>query len=246
MSIEIVKRNSLPKNSTIIIGLPDIGLVGAISSSFLIKSFNMKEAAFLDSPKFPPILVFHDTKPTAPIRLHADDDKVVLISEIPILPNQFTPLAKKIVSLVEEIEAKRIIMIGGIPAPNRIEIKKPKVYGAAILEEDRKKLENAGIELFKNGFIAGVYATILKECMKVKYPAIILLAESYANYPDPGAAAAALEALSKLLGITINVNPLLQQEEEIRLKLRELMQRTVSSLKASSKEYEYAVPLMYA
>ncbi|RLE62786.1 MAG: proteasome assembly chaperone family protein [Thermoprotei archaeon] len=246
MEIEIVKIKPLPKNSTMIIGLPDIGLVGAISSSFLIKAFNMKEAAFLDSPNFPPILVFHDTKPKAPVRLHANSDKIVLISEIPILPGQFTPLAKKILSLTEELEARNIIMIGGIPAPNRIEIKKPKVYGAAILEKDKEKLKQAGIELFKNGFIAGIYASILKECIKKKCSAIILLAESYANYPDPGAAAAALEALGKLLGITINVDPLLQQEEEIRLKLRELMQRTVNSLKASSKEYEYAVPLMYA
>jgi len=246
LEIEIVKIGSLPKNGIVIVGLPDIGLVGAISSSFLIKTFSMEEVAFLDSPKFPPILVFHDTKPKAPVRLHADGDKVVLISEVPILPNQFTPLAKKITSLVEEIEAKNLIMIGGIPAPNRIDIKKPKVYGAAILEKDKEKLKEVGIELFKNGFIAGVYASILKECMKKKLPAIILLAESYANYPDPGAAAAALEALSKLLGVSINVDPLLQQEEEIRLKLRELMQRTVNSLKASSKEYEYAVPLMYA
>jgi len=246
VTIEIFKKNDIPKKKPLIIGLPDIGLVGAISSSYLVKTFDMKEVAFIDSPKFPPILVFHETKPVLPVRFHADDNKTVLMSEVPIPSDQLAPLAEKIVSLAKDIESEKIIMIGGVPVPNRIELSKPKVYVAVTNDIDREFLKKKGFEIFKNGFIAGIYATILKECIKRKVPAMVLLAESYVNYPDPGAAAAALEVLGKILNINIDVEPLLKQEEEIRLKLRELMQRTMSSLKTSGKEYEFAVPLMYA
>jgi len=35
-------------------------------------------------------------------------------------------------------------------------------------------------------------------------------------------------------------------EEELRLKLRELMKRTVEQMRRAGKEYEYTIPPIYA
>ena len=57
-----------------------------------------------------------------------------------------------------------------------------------------------------------------------------LLAESYAQFPDPGEAAAALAVLGKLLGMSLDVKPLLKGAEEIRLNMRGLMNQTQQAI----------------
>ena len=74
---------------------------------------------------------------------------------------------------------------------------------------------------------------------------IALLAEAFLNYPDPGAAATLLMALGSFLGLKVDVKPLIDQAEEIRIKLREAMKRTLEAIKQSGKAYEYTVPAMY-
>jgi uncharacterized protein len=74
---------------------------------------------------------------------------------------------------------------------------------------------------------------------------IVLLAQSHYQYPDPGAAAAVINSLNKLLDISVDVQKLLSQAEEIRLKTRELMQRTAKSLQGMEKSQELELPAMY-
>ncbi|OYT61671.1 MAG: hypothetical protein B6U69_03150, partial [Thermofilum sp. ex4484_15] len=138
-----------------------------------------------------------------------------------------------------------IISLGGLPTPKRMEINKPEVGGLGVLKEDREFLRSRGIKVISDGFLAGIYALIAKESFRRGQSCIVLLAESHLNYPDPGAAASILEALSKLFGISVDVKPLLEKAEELRLKLRELMKRTTEALRVSGKDYEYTPPLMY-
>jgi len=95
------------------------------------------------------------------------------------------------------------------------------------------------------GFLAGIYAVLMKEMMKRNLKGYVLLAESHLGYPDPGAAASVLEVLSRLLNLDIDIKPLLEQEEELRLHLRDLMKRTVETLRSAQKTYEQTPPLLY-
>ena len=45
-------------------------------------------------------------------------------------------------------------------------------------------------------------------------------------------------------GLTV-VKSLLEQEEEIRVKLREMMKRAMENMRAAGKAYEYTIPAMY-
>jgi uncharacterized protein len=68
--------------------------------------------------------------------------------------------------------------------------------------------------------------------------AYAIIAESFPTYPDPGAAASALEALSKLLDMKIDIQELLEKGDEIRLNLKDL------SAKATQNKME-TIPSMY-
>ncbi len=75
---------------------------------------------------------------------------------------------------------------------------------------------------------------------------IPLLAQCYPVYPDPGAAASAIESLKKFVtSLAIDVGELLANAEEIKLKARDLMQQTALSVSEMQKGMEQDMPIMY-
>jgi len=246
-SFSIIEAKEVKPRPVVVCGVPDAGLVGAIAASYLVRKLEMEEVGYLDSDELPPVLVFHKGKPSMPIRIYEKEGVVVIISEVAIPLSLMLDLAKAIVDWAIKKGAQRIVVLGGMPVPNRMEIEKPEVVGAAILDEDRELLNKLGIEVLKEGFLSRIHALIAKECFKEKVPCITLLAQSFLEYPDPGAAAAVLEKLSDIIGVDIDVKPLLEEEEEIRVKLRELMRKALPTIvRQTRKGYEYTTPLMYA
>jgi uncharacterized protein len=106
-------------------------------------------------------------------------------------------------------------------------------------------LKEAGIQMLEEGFMVGPHAMILRESLSKGLTNLVLLAQSHSQYPDPGAAASAISAVNKLLKITVDVKKLLSEAEEIRVKTRELMQRTTKSLQGMAKGQEQELPAMY-
>ncbi len=240
---------NIPEKSTLIVGIPDVGLVGPITISHIVKTLNLELIGYIDSKYLPPILLFHEEKPLLPLRIYVSNNEkpiTVILSESAIHPEGIQSLSEFLVDFSQENKVERILLIGGLAVPNRIQIEKPKVYAATVCEQEKEYLKKLGIEVLKEGFISGVYALVLKQCLKKKLTASALLAEAFLNYPDPGAAASVIEILSKIIGKEIDVKPLLEKEEEIRVKLRELMKRTLESMKKTGKEYEFTVPALYA
>ncbi|RLF09676.1 MAG: proteasome assembly chaperone family protein [Thermoprotei archaeon] len=226
-------------------GLPDVGLVGAIATSYLVDQLGMEEVAHVDSELLPPIMVLHKGKLKNPIRIYGSRDLLILVSEIAIPVEALNPLVKALAGWFKEKGIGLMISLGGIPVPNRLDIENPAVYGVPNGEEASRLLMNSGIELMEEGFVAGAYAMFLRESMKRSMPAVALLAQSYLQYPDPGAAAATLNALGKLLGQVFDVKPLLDKAEEIRIKTRDLMKQARTAMMGMQKPRENEVPLMY-
>jgi uncharacterized protein len=85
----------------------------------------------------------------------------------------------------------------------------------------------------------------MKECLKKGIPNMILLAQSHLQYPDPGAAASLITLFKDLVGMDVDTKKLLVQEGEIRMKMRELMQRTQQHMRQTQKGHEQEIPAMY-
>lgn len=246
----IFLEREVPENSTLIVGIPDVGLVGPISTSHLVKEFELDEIGYVDSKAVPPVILFLKGKPHFPIRIYGgykkNDYIMVLHADIAIPPTEIHSLAELIIDQAKEKKVEKIILLGGIAVPNRMKIDRPKTFAASIDERTLLEAKEKGVDTLQAGFIGGVYAQILKEGYKRGVKVLALLSECFFNYPDPGASASTLTALSKIIGHEINVKPLLEQEEEIRIKLRELMKRTVETMRGAGKEYEFTVPALYA
>jgi len=238
-----VEKKTIPANSLMLHGLPDVGLVGLIATSHIIAQLKMEEVAYVDSELLPPVVVLHEGLPYAPLRVFGDSQLIASFGEAAIPVKAVQPIMRKLVEWGQAKKVRLMVSIGGIPVPDRQNIEKVQVYGAASSKELLKTLSDKGIELLKGGLMVGPYALIMRYCAERNIPAIALLAQSFYNYPDPEAAAAAIREFSKLTGVAIDVTKLIEGGEEIRLRARDVMKRTTEELNRMKKTQEFDLPL---
>ena len=246
--IQFVETADLDGVKTFIIGLPEIGLVGTISAIQIIKSLKMKEVGYIKSDLFPPIVIFHDATPKAPFRFFRKDELALLVAEIPLPP---TALNVFVEDLVEWIKARKVeltILIGAVPLPNRAQVSYEDltVFGIPIGNYAEEIATPLNMPTFKDGIIAGPLAKILWRLMEEQVPTLSLYATAFEHYPDPGAAIATLNVLSKIIGTEIDVQELIEKADEIRLRLRDLAHSTDRTMVEMGKSAEHSLPALYA
>ncbi|MBX5327566.1 MAG: proteasome assembly chaperone family protein [Candidatus Bathyarchaeia archaeon] len=240
---KVIEREPVSSGAIMVHGLPDVGLVGVIAASHLIAELNMVEMAYLDSDALPPVAVLHEGLPHAPMRIFGDTNLLATISEMPIPANGVQLLMNTLLDWGLSKSPKLTVSIGGMPVQNRQDIDAPKVFGVASHANLLELLEKKGITVLREGYMVGPQAIILRYCAEKNMPAIALLAQSFYNYPDPEAAAAALKEFSNITGIKVDVTKLLEKGEEIRLRARDVMKRTQQELTKMKKTQEYDLPL---
>lgn len=246
MDIEIIDKGAKSlKPSLAITGFPDVGLVGTIAASHIIKTLNLTEIGYVKSNQLPPITVVHGNRPKPPVRIYGNNNLFVLISEIPIIPSIIQNLSEKIVDWLNKKGVPRVVILGGIENPQRLELKEPGIYGVATDDKGSQTLKKGRVRLMEEGFLAGQDGVILLKCSEKNISSLYLMAESHYGFPDPGAAASIIKALNNLFQLKLEVKSLLEKEDEIRLLSRELMKRTEENLRALEKEKEKEIPVMY-
>ena len=239
----MVEREEVPPGQTVVVGLPDVGLVGVIATQYLIEKLGLKEVAYIRSDLLPPIAVLHGGLPHSPIRFFGDKGLLVVFSETAVPAGAVAPLSRAIVDWCRSKGAKLIISLSGIPVPNRQDLEKPSVFGAASLPEALEVLRKYDVKILESGIMVGPYALILRYCAEHALPALVLSAQCFFAYPDPEAAASVLEKLADILGIELDVEELLRKGEEIRLRARDVMRRTQREMARMRKTQEYDIPL---
>jgi uncharacterized protein len=242
-SVKIVEKKTVPSEATMIIGLPDVGLVGLIATSYLISELNLEEIAYLDSDLLPPVVVLHKGLPHAPLRIYGNQNLIAVISELAVPAPAIYPIMREIVDWGQAKKVKRIVSMGGIPVESRQAITEPKVFGTASDQELLDMLSKRGLSIMNEGYIVGPQALSMRYSVSKKMSAIALLAQSFYNYPDPEAAAMVLKELSKISEIKVDVSKLREKGEEIRLKARDIMKRTQQEMNHMKKSQEYDLPL---
>jgi uncharacterized protein len=240
----IIETAPVPNGAVMINGLPDVGLVGLLAASHIISSLNLEEAGSIESDLLPPMIVLHGGLPKSPVRIFASGSLVVMISETAIPVSLLRPLAEGVVEWARSKGTKLMLSLGGMAVANRQDIESPKVF-AAFSEKALESRLNGAAEVLEEGYIVGAYGLLLRKCAEFSVPAITLLTQSYYNYPDPVAAAAALTTVNKILGLKVDVSELLKRGEEIRLRSKDMMHRTQEEMLRQNKAHEYDLPPLY-
>jgi uncharacterized protein len=243
--MRIIETKPLDSVKHCLVGMPDTGLTGMIAVSHIVEAMKLPEIGHIESDLLPPVMVIHDGEPKVPIRFFGNSNLTVLTSETPISTRVIAPLSRSLIAWAAKKKVEMLVSVSGIAVHNRMEIEIPQVFGVSTNEKGKKRLKEVEIQLLEEGFMVGPHAMIIRESLSKGLTNLVILAQSHSGYPDPGAAASAINAVNKLLNLEVDVKKLLEDAEEIRVKTRELMQRTSKSFEGMAKSQEEELPAMY-
>ncbi len=225
-AVRFVERKPLNLGGyTLIEGFPGMGLVGTIAIKYLSEKLPVEESGYIDSSMFVPIIRVHDGLPIHPSRIYVSErHRLVLLVSEQIVPQLFTDrLNKAIVDWIQRKEISRVISLSGIRAlPEKGG--KQRIYGVASDNGSKRMLQQFKVELIKEGITSGLTALMMLEFKDRKIEAFSLLGNVQIA-ADYKAAAALIEKLNEMLGLSIDVKPLRKEAKETEKALLEHLRK---------------------
>ena len=215
---------------TLIEGFPGMGLVGTIAVKYLSEKINCKEAGYIVSETFVPIIRVHNGLPVHPSRIYVSDKfKIVLLVSEQIVPQVFTDrMSKGIADWIQKKKIGRVISLSGIRALPKKEGKQT-IYGIASDEKSKKMLEKYNIEIIKEGITSGITALMMLEFKDRSLEAFSILGNVQIA-ADYKASAALIEKLNEMFTFEIDTAPLKKEakatEKALLEHLKQLKQTT--------------------
>ncbi|WP_255196934.1 proteasome assembly chaperone family protein [Halorarius litoreus] len=202
---------------TLVEGLPGAGLVGKIAADHLVEQFDMEFVASCFCSGLPRVAVYRaDSSETMPpVRIYADEsrDLLVLQSDVPVSPSQASEFAGCLTGWFVDNDVFPLFLSGLPEEKDGV----PEVYGIATGGAG-DRLDEAGIAPPNEaGLVSGPTGALLHEANVQGLPAVGLIAETEAQFPDPEAARAILtNGIAPLTGIDVETDSLVEQAENIR------------------------------
>ena len=215
--------NKTPKNVKIIEGFPGFGLVGTITTEYLVKELSAELIGHIRIGSGQPMVAVHGGKIVRPIGLYYVKKNNLLIIHVmnPVVGKEWD-LSKIVLELAKKLSAKELISIEGV-ASNAVK-GTPTAFYYTTSPTIAKKFEAAKVVQMKDGVVMGVTASLLLDATTIPFSAIFT--ETPSNLPDSKAAAKAIEVLDKYLGMKIDYKPLLKQAKLVEEKIKQLIQQT--------------------
>jgi uncharacterized protein len=213
-----------PKNPVIIDGFPGFGLVGTISTEYLINELKAKLIGSIHAEDIPPMVAIHESDIVQPIGIYFDKkNNIVILHVMTNVKGIEWQIGELVLELAKKLEAKEIVSIEGVGTP--VPSEKPTPYFYSNTAAGKKKFETEKIEPLKEGIILGVTSTILLQADDDFHVSCIFV-ETHSSLPDSKAAAKAVEVLDKFLDLKIDYKPLMQQAEKFETKIKGLMEKS--------------------
>lgn len=210
------------KNPVVIVGIPGVGLVGSIATTYLIDQLKFDSLGYFSSDQFAPLAAIHDYIPMPAARIHGSEKEniIVIVSEMAIPVSLSHVMAERIFDFAKSINASMIITLGGISL-------KEEENAIYVVSSDRMLVKDVLTKKMarsiKEGASTGVTGLLLAKGNIEKFPVVSILAEASQDYPDPKASANALRVLSEILGRKIETAELEKEAKAVSQNLRETM-----------------------
>jgi uncharacterized protein len=104
------KLNVKPKNPVIIEGFPGFGLVGTISTEFLIKHLDAKKIGHIRLDEVPPVVAVHDSEAIEPLGIfYAKKKNLIILHALANVQGFEWQITDLLVKMAKELKAKEII-----------------------------------------------------------------------------------------------------------------------------------------
>jgi uncharacterized protein len=212
-----------PKNPIIIEGFPGFGLIGTITTEFLIEQLKAELIGTIKANDLPAMIAIHEGKVVQPLGIYYDKKtNIMIVHIITNVQGMEWELSDAIVDMAKQLKAKEIICLEGVASPGEKEGVSTFYYTTN--KASKVILEKNKIPPLKEGIILGVTGSLLLEADN--YPLTSIFVEAHSALPDSKAAAEIIKVLDKLLGMNINPAPLMDQAERFEKKIKGIMERS--------------------
>lgn len=221
--LKVISRDLSEKGSVVMMGFPGSGLVGSIALQYMVDQLEFNHIGDITSRFFPPMSMMAKGVINAAVRIYEKDTFTAVVADIPIHPSICYEVANGILDWLDDFDVKEIVTIAGI-ITNESE---KRVFGVGSDEEAVHKIRDHTI-ILPMGTISGIASSLLTECKLRRIPCIGLLGETV-NNPDPRAAVSTIEVLNQLYSLNLDIEPLIEQAEEIEATMQRLAEEVQSS-----------------
>jgi uncharacterized protein len=241
---EVVEGKKKLDSPILIAGFPGAGLVGSISTSYIINELHMSQIACVESQFIVPGVIYAEGKLRHPFRVYSNvkGDVCVLVCEAPIMIQGIYSVLDAVMNWALHNKVREVMVLDGIPVEGLPDPKRTPV----ILSSDGKKADEANlihdynIDVTKKeevddaasvypstAFVPGLAGGILSSCLSNGIPSKALLIHASRGIPDPEGAAILLDSLGKITentSLKIDTTKLRKQGAAIKTRIENIIQ----------------------
>lgn len=214
-------------NPLLIAGFPGPGLIGSISTSFIIESLGMRQIACVESEFIMPGVIYVGGKLRHPFRLYSNNEGniCVLVCETPLLVQGIHRVLDAVMKWALDSNVTKVLVLEGMPMQGIPQSKRnpfilsnteeghtlinsldafdgsPKQSNGKSQEEISDDIElkyNEAADNLGPTYIGGISGGLLSSCISNNIPCSAVLVPSLSGIPDPEGAAIILETLAEI------------------------------------------------
>jgi uncharacterized protein len=233
---KVIQSKAKLDNPILIAGFPGAGMVGAISTSYVIEKLHMHQIACVESDYIVPGVIYVGGKLRHPFRLYANEEGTVcvLVCESPIMIQGIHSVLDTVTKWALNAKVTEVIVLDGIAIPGMFEGKRePMILSSDGQEADKANLlhdevyNNNKHSFFNTAFIGGTAGGLLSSCLSNGIACKALLIAATNGIPDPEGGAILIESVPKVVeneSLKIDTKELREQGAELRRRMEQIMQ----------------------
>lgn len=239
----IISKKIHLKKPYLIVAWPGMGEVAFKAANYLIEELKAQEFAHLapeeffyltgsviasgvlDIPPLPEGKFYYWKNPIAKGSQAKKNDLVIFLSNAQPDLSKADSYAKTIISLAKDLKIELIVSFASMPQASD-HTQQPAVWYAATDQKTKESLKKYNFNALEVGQISGMNGLFLGLAKKAGLKGFCLLGEIplyTIQIENPKASAAVLQALSKILGLQINLGPLKEQALTMENEINKLL-----------------------
>ena len=249
---KVVQRKIKLNSPILVAGFPGAGLVGSISTSYIINKLHMNQIACVESEFIVPGVIYAEGKLRHPFRLYSNDEGnvCVLVCEAPIMAHGMYSVLDTVVKWALNNKVKEVLVLDGIAVEGLPDSKRMPIIlssdgraadAANLIHDDNNNSDVTNKEekaadndddgssniYPTTAFIGGIAGGILSSCLSNGIASKALLIYAARGMPDPEGAAILIESLSKITNnesLKIDTQQLRKQGASLKMRMEKIIQ----------------------
>lgn len=242
-SFSVTASSGLDPGSTLLVGLPQLGMAGLTATNYLVDHHESEEIGHVSTRGYPAIAPFEDGVPRHHTRLYSipDCDLSVVVGELLVAANAAESFVEGLRDWVDGRRIDEIVVLHGIPYPHGPD--EHDVFSVATPGYRADRLDESGIDPLKGGVLDGVAGELITRGLDDQsLESGVFVTPSHPPGPDIDASLRLLDAVERVYPIEIDERELERLREQLRQYYAELSDRFQSLAERDQTGGRYDYP----